>query len=42
MCDCNRNGFECIVRVFVGEPETGYWICQKDLKKELKKTKGGR
>ncbi len=30
MCECERSGHECAVRVYVGEPGLGYWACQRD------------
>jgi hypothetical protein len=29
-CECERGGYECGARVYVGEPGKGYWTCKKE------------
>jgi hypothetical protein len=38
-CECERAGLECGVRIYIGEPGQGRWVCQKDeqRKNELRK-----
>lgn len=33
MCECEQAGRECGVRVYVGTPGSGTWICQTELLK---------
>lgn len=36
MCECEDSGLECAVQVYIGNPGTGEWICQKEYHKQIK------